>query len=268
MELIKPPTNYYDIDAAATHLNATVGELLRWGADGKLKFSIRLKPSRLVTSIGLDCSSCGSIENVPEYSETYEISINTLKDVWGDEQAKFHPILVCSNCQHDLQVTYNLDAYHPCFDEDKTDTENGVNDLLVSDDNFTKFKSIYFAVRDEGKIPTAQEGRQPEDQVREKVVAQKKLRTPIRRPGVRSRLTVTLENARALLIGENKKEPTCRQVKDFLKFEDPLGCVKDYGKDEKGAFLGWEDNSGKYHKIRDKSIANKLTKIRNESNRL
>lgn len=91
---------------------------------------------------------------------------------------------------------------------------------------------------------------------------------PIRKPGIKNRLTFALENARAILIGKNKKEPATQEVIAFLKQDDPSGAVIDYGKGENGPYLEWEDQRGNHHRTTHKSIANTMTKIRKENNKL
>lgn len=53
---------------------------------------------------------------------------------------------------------------------------------------------------------------------------------PIRKPGVKNKLTLALENARAILIGKTKKEPSVAEIIAFLKQEDPTGTVIGYKK--------------------------------------
>lgn len=194
MGLITPPKDYYRLDEVAKKLGCSVEDLLMLGADGKLQFSIRLKPSDLVTKITLECSSCGLIEKVPDYSEVYNLSVNTLKNIWGDQHATFHPILVCSKCGQDLLVTYHLDAYHPAFEENENDTGHGVKELLVHFDNIKKYKELHCTVIDETQAYD-QEERQNENQ---------------RQGGGKQKLA--------------KLEEACNKLKEFEKDQDVIAA--------------------------------------------
>lgn len=135
-----PPHDYYRIDEAGKILDLSVDKLLRYGAEGKMEFAIRLKPRGYVTNISLKCTSCGTIENVPGYGDIYPLSVKTLKDMWGDTKKTFTPIILCK-CTNDTTIECACDANDPSFDEDEH--LSCVDDLLVKHDEIEELKKAY-----------------------------------------------------------------------------------------------------------------------------
>lgn len=245
-----PNRLFYTLKELAEKWSKTEIELVQWGAAKKLTFSVNFD------------GYLGEVQPVGRKG-TFRLSRRFPLDAAIIRKIMIHG-------ETPLYFVFSEHINHPIDPPSDTDEplhrrgyKVNKSDLVVGIDIVSDMETKHPELLNSGG---AQGDVRLEDRASEKTVAQKKVKTPRRRPGVKNGLTVSLENARALLIGKNKKEPTWRQVKDYLKADDPLGCVVDCGEDDNGAYLEWVDNSGKYHKARDKSIANNLTKIRKKNN--
>ncbi|MDA8159126.1 MAG: hypothetical protein M0T76_00155 [Desulfobacteraceae bacterium] len=90
-----------------------------------------------------------------------------------------------------------------------------------------------------------------------------------RRHGVRTRMTLAVENARVVLIKSKKREPTTQAVFNLLANDDQTGTVVDQTKDRKGnPVLVWEDNDGRIHEISYRTVGNRLIEIRNRNKQI
>ncbi len=245
-----PNRLFYTLKELAEKWGKTENELVQWGAAKKLNFSMNFDGYLgEVQPVGRKGAFC--------LSRRFPLDAAIIRKIMIHGETPLY--FVFSD-----HINHPIDP--PC-DTDEPLHRRGYkvtkSDLVVGIDIVFEMETKHPELLSSGG---AREERPPENQAHEKVATQKKVKIPIRKPGVKNGLTVSLENARALLIGKNKKEPTCRQVIAYLTFDDPLGCVVDDCKDDKDYSLGWHDNLGKYHKTKEKTIANKLTKIRKENN--